>query len=107
MYTAEYHHPRTPVVEYEEYFGVETVTVNLWWTNESAHPLVMYHVYATPSSSVAMMIVTSNTTANVTLSYNTQYVLSTVADFCGLSNATSASIELNYGEYIYIKLVAN
>ena len=99
MYTTEYHHPRTPVVEYEEYFGVDTVTVSLWWTNESAHPLVMYHVYATPSSVVT--IVTSNTRANVTLSYNTQYVVSVMADFCGLNNAT-ANIELNYGEHDYI-----
>ena len=97
MFTTEYHHPRTPVVEYEEYFGVNTVTVSLWWTNESAHSLVMYHVIATPSSDVT--IVTSNTTANVTLSYNTLYVVSVVADFCGQSNAT-ANIELHYGEQL-------
>ena len=106
MFTTEYHHPRTPVVEYEEYFGVNTVTVSLWWTNESAHSLVMYHVIATPSSDVTIGNI-SNTTVNVTLSYNTQYVVSVVADFCGLRNATSDSIELNYGEYIYIRLVAN
>ena len=95
MYTTEYHHPRPPVVEYEEYFGVDTVTVSLWWTIESAHPLVMYHVIATPSSVVT--IVTSKTTANITLSYNTQYVVCVVADFCGQSNAT-ANIELHYSE---------
>ena len=96
MYTTEYHHPRTPVVEYEEYFGIDTVTVSLWWTNESVHSLVMYYTSVTPSSGVT--IETSYTTANVTLSYNTQYVVSVVADFCGLNNAT-ANIELHYGEF--------
>ena len=67
---------------------------------------MMYHVYVTQSNDVTILR-RSNTRANITLFYNTQYVVSVVADFCGLSNATSASIELNYGEYIYIKLVAN
>ena len=55
MSTADYYNTRLPessVEYYEEYFSSDNVKVTLWWTNESQHSLVRYHVYVSPSSGV-------------------------------------------------------
>ena len=64
---------KLPLVSDELYFSSDNVKVSLWWTNESQHSLVMYHVYVSPSSGVTTT--TSFKRANLTLVYNTRYTL--------------------------------
>ena len=85
------------MVVFRETFGVETVTVSLQWTQEIHQGLLIsYSVYVLPVGGVTIAMF-SNTRANLTLSYNTPYTVSVVADICGQRNSTTF-IELNYGK---------
>ena len=74
---------------------MERVTIQLNWT-QSGNSLVAYGVGVIPSSGTTVSIIDS-TTANLTLSYNTPYNVTVVADFCGQRNATTM-IDVNYGK---------
>ena len=89
--------PNPPEVDFEEEFGVERVTILVNWT-QPENPLVSYNIRVDPTSGTMVTIVDS-TRANLTLSYNTPYNVTVVADFCGQRNAT-AQFELSYGNRI-------
>ena len=72
-------------------FRVDDITITLSWTLESS--AVSYSVSVVPQVSF------SRGSGNVTLSisYNTEYILSIVGSLCGQNNS-STTIRLNYGE---------
>lgn len=80
------------------------ITVQLQWVEafENSHVAdVSYHINVTPSINDDSITI-NGTSANVTVSYNTQYNVSVVANLCEVTKAASRIIELNYGGYIYI-----
>ena len=86
--------PNPPNVSLEEKFRVDNVTVVLQWTEELKNSLVTYDVRVEPMAHV----ISSNGRANLTLSYNTLYNVSVVADVCGRMNETTSHV-VNYGKY--------
>ena len=57
---------------------------------------VSYNISTGPEIDAAVTLI-SNTRANLTLSYNTQYNVSVVADLCGHQSTTLID-EIHYGE---------
>ena len=102
IYIAIAYHPNKPNVSLEEQYGPGNITAFLQWTEELNNSLVTYHVSVEPMASV------NNSTgrANLTLSYNTRYNVSVVADICGRINATT-SLMVNYGKHILTIMILN
>lgn len=77
------YHPVSPLVNIGEDYGPDKITVSLWWTQEiHDNLLVSYSISILPMVGVTITMI-SNTRANLTLSYNTLYNMSVMADFCG------------------------
>ena len=91
------------MVDIEEIFGMERVSVSLQWTQEIHQGLfVSYSISVLPVVGV-MIAVMSNTRANLSVPYNTLYNVSIVAGVCGQRNSTTY-IELNYGKCYFQSL---
>lgn len=86
------------MADFEEEFGEERVTIHMNWT-QSENSLVSYSVSVVPRNGSTISIIDS-TKANVTLTYNTPYNMTVVADFCEERNATTL-IKFSYGKCNY------
>ena len=97
------------MVDIEEIFGLERVTIHLRWAQEIRQGLlVSYSISVLPVVGVTISMI-SNTRANLTLAYNTLYNVNVVADICGQRNSTTL-INQNYGMCnifrVYVNLCA-
>ena len=88
MYAA----PSNVVVNISEFFGINTVTTTLEWTQEYD---VIYNVSVFPPVTNEM---SEGSSFELTLLYNTYYNVSVVATRCGKSNT---NILLHYGKIMH------
>lgn len=95
------HQPNPPNVSFNAYFETERVIIGLYWIQQPDESLVSYRVHAVASSTniTYSAPVVDNRKANLSLTYNTPYTVSVVADFCGERNSTTL-IEVKYRELI-------
>ena len=79
-------------------FGINCVLISIDWIQSQnyGNDNITYFITAVPQA-IVMFINTTVTSAQVQVSYNTQYVIGITATLCGLSNATTTVI-LHYGE---------
>ena len=88
-------YPSPPIVQTKEKFRMDEVVIGLQWTQETYENLyVSYNISTEPEIDATVTLI-SNTHANLTLSYNTQYNVSVVADLCG--HQATTIIEIHYG----------
>ena len=88
------YYPNPPNVDTNEHFEQERVIIGLYWTEEPNEPHVSYSISIVPMANTTISVI-GDARANITVSYNTPYSVSVVADFCGRRNSTT--LELNYG----------
>ena len=79
-------------------FRTDIIIVLFDWNQSQCHRNdTMYRVDAIPQGLVHITL-TSSTSAQLQLSYNTHYNVSITATLCGQKNATTI-VSLNFGEY--------
>ena len=81
-------------------FGVDNITVTLSWPQQDSN--VFYDVSIVPQVAfVEGLINQGSVNVTVKVAYNTPYVVSIVARFCG-RNISRNSTTLNYGEPLIV-----
>jgi hypothetical protein len=76
-------------------FGINSIVMFITWTqSRNFNNNIAYFITAIPQ--VIVMFI-NTTSAQLRVSYNTQYAISITATLCGLSNATTI-VTLHYGE---------
>ena len=87
----------SPMVGMKVNLGAKAVMISMQWAQEIYQGLsVSYNISVLPVVGAKITTI-NNTRANLTLSYNTPYNVSVVADLCGQSSVTTLT-EINYGE---------
>ena len=93
-------YPNTPLLDIETEFGMDEVAVSLHWSQESHDNLFVFYSISIEPAIDATITMISNTRANLTLTYNTPYSVSVVADFCG--HQATTIIKVSHGRCMYI-----
>ena len=97
------YHPSSPMIETEQEFKLDNITMSLMWSQEIHDKFQIPVSYRVSVQSVMKATVTmvDSTWINITLLYNTWYNVSVEADFCGHTNTTML-MGIYHGKYIII-----
>ena len=79
-------------------FGTDSVIVLIEWIQMGQHENDVHVVYSIDATPPVNVVFIKSSSAQLQVSYNTQYNVSIIASLCGRSNATTMII-LNFGEF--------
>ena len=94
------YHPSSPMVETDQDFRPDNITMSLMWSQEihDKFQIPMSYRVSVQTMMKAILTMANSTWIKITLLYNTQYNVSVEADFCGHTNTTMLK-EIYYGKY--------
>ena len=78
----------------EEYYGSDNITILFEWTPEKSD--TMYNITVDPNPLVLVRSM-ENSTAQIIVSYNTEYEVFVVT-LCQRNSSNNSSVKLHYGE---------